>query len=364
MKKKISIFLVLMLSISLISCKPQTVKEQEDSSDSEVMQDSDYVTDFDSTSTCTLSPEEYYHSFQLYASSVGLTTDSYSDEYTPCFVVHTSTGENSLITTLVDSNNLITHISISNASAINPDDFINISKAAVFSLDIGINWNDLDSVLDFSSLPSSNLNARTQEISGISFFLNSSNFLIDLSKGNYRNDSGQIDPTEDAVSETQEPSYTQYEAGMYKVGTDIPAGTYLIIGDVGYVEVSSDSSGQLESIVSNDNYVNRTYLSVTDGQYFKFDGVAIPEAEAPAYASENGAYPEGKYLVGKDIPAGEYKISLTEENVMGYGYIEVSSDASGTLNAIITNANIQGDTYQTVQDGQYLKLNGAEIKGE
>ena len=169
--------------------------------------------------------------------------------------------------------------------------------------------------------------------------------------------------TNEAPAE-EEPQYTQYEAGMYKVGTDIPAGTYLITGDMGYVEVASDSSGQLESIIANDNYVNRTYLSVADGQYFKFDGVAIPEAEAPAYTSENGAYPEGKYLVGKDIPAGEYKISLTDGNVMGYGYIEVSSDASGTLNAIIANANIQGDTYQTVQDGQYLKLSGAEIKGQ
>ena len=164
--------------------------------------------------------------------------------------------------------------------------------------------------------------------------------------------------TNEAPAE-EEPQYTQYEAGMYKVGTDIPAGTYLITGDMGYVEVASDSSGQLESIIANDNYVNRTYLSVADGQYFKFDGVAIPEAEAPAYTSENGAYPEGKY-----IPAGEYKISLTDGNVMGYGYIEVSSDASGTLNAIVANANIQGDTYQTVQDGQYLKLNGAEIKGQ
>ena len=179
-------------------------------------------------------------------------------------------------------------------------------------------------------------------------------------------ESESVEDTAEASEEPaeEEPSYTQYEAGMYKVGTDIPAGTYLITGDMGYVEVSSDSSGQIESIVANDNYVNRTYLSVSDGQYFKFDGVAIPEAEAPAYTSENGAYPEGKYLVGKDIPAGEYKISLTDGNVMGYGYIEVSSDASGTLNAIVTNANIQGDTYQTVQDGQYLKLNGAEIKGQ
>ena len=182
----------------------------------------------------------------------------------------------------------------------------------------------------------------------------------------HETDSETEDIATDAAdeSEPEEPSYTQYEAGMYKVGTEIPAGTYLVTGDSGYIEVSSDSSGQLDAIIANDNYVNRTYMSVSDGQYFKFDGVAILEAEAPAYVSENGAYQEGKYLVGKDIPAGEYKISLTDDNITGYGYIEVSSDASGTLNAIVTNSNIQGDTYQTIQDGQYLKLNGAEIKGQ
>ena len=40
----------------------------------------------------------------------------------------------------------------------------------------------------------------------------------------------------------------------------------------------------------------------------------------------------------------------------GYGYIEVTSDASHTLGAIITNDLVEDSTYQTVSEGQYVKL--------
>lgn len=167
---------------------------------------------------------------------------------------------------------------------------------------------------------------------------------------------------EDAVAE--EPQVTTYKAGMYKIGTDMPAGEYLIESNsMEYLEVATDSSGELDSIITNENFTNRIYISVSDGQYLKFGGTATPVAEAPAYVAENGYYPEGQYLVGKDIPAGEYKISVTD-NAMGMGYIEVSSGSSGTLDSIITNSNIEMDTYQTISDGQYLTLSGAEIKGQ
>lgn len=52
--------------------------------------------------------------------------------------------------------------------------------------------------------------------------------------------------------------------GQYKVGTDMPAGEYVIVGS-GYLQISSDSSGEFGSIVENDNYSNRTIISVTDG---------------------------------------------------------------------------------------------------
>ena len=178
-------------------------------------------------------------------------------------------------------------------------------------------------------------------------------------------------PSENAeATNTEEQTPTEsdvitYSSGMYKVGTDIPAGEYLVESDgQEYIEVATDSTGELDSIVTNAMYNNRMYITVSDGQYLTFGGTATPVSEAEAFQTENGYYPEGQYLVGKDIPAGEYKISVLENSVTGFGYVEVASDSVGTLNSIITNSNIETDTYQSVTDGQYLTLSGCEIKGQ
>ncbi|WP_394860808.1 hypothetical protein [Mediterraneibacter gnavus] len=62
------------------------------------------------------------------------------------------------------------------------------------------------------------------------------------------------------------------------------------------------------------------------------------------------------YLVGKDIPAGEYKVSAANG-----GYYEVTANSTGDLGTIIANDNFEGEVYLTVQDGQYLKLSRAQI---
>ena len=61
-----------------------------------------------------------------------------------------------------------------------------------------------------------------------------------------------------------------YGAGMYRVGKDIKAGEYQVIPESGataYVEVSKDCTGNLTSIVSNDNISAAKYVTVSDGQY-------------------------------------------------------------------------------------------------
>lgn len=163
---------------------------------------------------------------------------------------------------------------------------------------------------------------------------------------------------EDLTEELENPSAIQtgYQTGMYKIGTDMPAGEYLITSSGGYYAVTADSSGSLESIISNDNYRNRAYVTVQDGQYFQFDGTAVPVSEAAAFTPVNGTYPDGMYLVGKDIPAGEYKVSATNG-----GYYEVTANSTGDLGTIISNDNFDGEVYLTVQDGQYLKLSRSQI---
>ena len=175
-------------------------------------------------------------------------------------------------------------------------------------------------------------------------------------------DSGKTADKPASVTATQEaaPNVKTYKAGQYKVGTDIPAGEYVVLskGD-GYVEVAQDSSGKLESIVVNDIFSNRSIISVSDGEYFKVqNGTIYASADAPKVEATDGVLPAGMYQIGKDLPAGEYKVISKNDG----SYIEVSAASTHTMADIVSNDIFTGERYITVQDGQYLKLYGAELK--
>lgn len=74
-----------------------------------------------------------------------------------------------------------------------------------------------------------------------------------------------------------EPKEGLYKDGMYKVGFDVPAGEYNVIGDgnFAYVEVSSDSYHGLESIITNDILDGNKHITVEDGQYLTLKGASF-----------------------------------------------------------------------------------------
>lgn len=151
-------------------------------------------------------------------------------------------------------------------------------------------------------------------------------------------------------------------SGDYKVGDDLPAGEYYVKCDSSnlYVEVSSDSSGQIDSIIYNLNTQGGAYITVEDGEYLTISGGNLYELDkAPEIEPENGYYTEGMYKIGEDLPAGEYNV----ESSSGMAYIEVSSDSRHSIDGIVTNDNFENNKIITVQEGQYLTLsNGAQIK--
>jgi hypothetical protein len=147
---------------------------------------------------------------------------------------------------------------------------------------------------------------------------------------------------------------------MYKVGTDLPAGEYVLQVEAGvaYFQIAKDSTGGLESIIANDNFSNRSIVTVQTGQYLSVNGARIiPVDQATKVAPVNGMLPEGMYKVGTDIAPGEYKVVAD-----GDGYIEVAKDSGHTLGSIVSNDNFQGEKYITVSAGQYLKLSSASLK--
>lgn len=161
---------------------------------------------------------------------------------------------------------------------------------------------------------------------------------------------------------TEEPQVqqTRYESGMYLVGTDMPAGEYVLFADrtLGYMEVDSDSSGDFESILCNDNFTYNTIVTVQEGNYLSMNGAyAVPIDEATLDTAGNGMF-----KVGVHIPAGEYRIVLDDDASVGLGYVEVATDSSHDFNSIRTNDNIESSTYITVNDGEYLTLDRCHIE--
>lgn len=169
---------------------------------------------------------------------------------------------------------------------------------------------------------------------------------------------GAEDSTEEASDDTV------ITAGTYKIGEDIPSGEYLIFANgMGYIESASDSTGELDSIIFNDNLANdaHAYVTLQDGEYFKLQSAEMyPVEDAPSVKPDDGVYADGMYRVGDDIPAGEYQIIL--DSSIGMGYYEVASDSTHQLGSIVTNENVEADTYLTVSEGQYLKLQDVKIQ--
>lgn len=178
-------------------------------------------------------------------------------------------------------------------------------------------------------------------------------------------ESGESSVSEEGSAEPEaEDESNKIEAGTYKVGDDIPAGEYLVFASgMGYIENSSDSTGAIDSIIFNDNLLNgaHSYVTLNEGNYFKLQGAEMyPVEEAPSVIPEDSVYADGMYKVGQDIPAGEYKIIL--DSSIGMGYYEVSKDSSHQITSIVTNENVQADTYLTISEGQYIKLQDVKIE--
>lgn len=187
---------------------------------------------------------------------------------------------------------------------------------------------------------------------------------------------GETDPEEATISleesiytpepdaEASEPSSVRdksdlihtavwYEAGTYKVGTDLPAGEYYIKhteGRAAYFCLSSDSSG--DDILYNGNPVNNYFITVSDGQYLQVKrGEFTLASEIPPLALD-GILEEGMYRAGYDIPSGEYRATPHDGEK---GYYCVYSDTASER-SIVRNDNFEGNAYVTVSDGQYLYL--------
>jgi fibronectin type 3 domain-containing protein len=112
-------------------------------------------------------------------------------------------------------------------------------------------------------------------------------------------------------------------AKQYKVGRDIPAGTYVLYpiaaGD-GTFEIYADALYLGTSMVGSNDFLGRCPVTVSNGEYLNLqNAMAYPQEKAPAVDLTSGSLSNGVYLVGTDFPAGTYY--LTPNLVSGCYYL-------------------------------------------
>lgn len=133
---------------------------------------------------------------------------------------------------------------------------------------------------------------------------------------------------------------TSYSSGQYKTGVDIPAGEYVTFADSGsgYFAISSDSNGS--DILANDNFEYNSIITVNDGEYLELSrcyAVSIEDVETIEISSGNmfkvGTFLQaGEYKLEPDSENGYYAVYndsrhrdiVANGNFEGQTYVTVS----------------------------------------
>ena len=154
------------------------------------------------------------------------------------------------------------------------------------------------------------------------------------------------------MDDVPESKIVFHDASVYKVGSDLDAGEYYVIPEDKdsevYVCVTSDANGK--DIIDNSYKKGAHYITVEDGQYLTVKrGKFALASEFPANPVDTIAS-DGMYLVGKDIVAGEYKLTVSGER-SGYWCIYSTSLAT---REIVDNNLFDNASYVSVSDGQYV----------
>ncbi len=179
---------------------------------------------------------------------------------------------------------------------------------------------------------------------------------------------------EDEAEPEEKKQVTKYEGGVYYITAsetpqegELTEGEYVLQPNYpeGYFELVTDLSADPSSVITSGTYNVRTYVTVSEGQYLKFDGVAIPIDEAEAYIPKNGYYdPQAMYKVGFDIQPGVYAVRMEyadEGEEVPEGKITLLSSASGSEGSVISEEEISENTKVSLEDCAYVKIQGVTL---
>jgi hypothetical protein len=153
--------------------------------------------------------------------------------------------------------------------------------------------------------------------------------------------------------------------GDFEVGSDIKPGTYRTTGNTDglcYWERAKDSSGEMDSLLANDNVTGTGYVTVkaTDKLFSSSDcgDWEAVDAKAKGSPASKMTGDAGMLRVGVDIAPGTYKSTGNTDDSC---YWERAEDADHSIDSIIANNNVTGTAVVTISASDaYFKTSGCQ----
>jgi len=167
---------------------------------------------------------------------------------------------------------------------------------------------------------------------------------------------------------TDTPNPNFVGVGIHIVNQDIQPGIYK--GQAGtdffsscYWERLKDLTGELDSIIANDNAIGQFYIEIKPTDYaLKTDCELLRLESIPEHTGE---YPQvispGTYLVGSDIRPGTYK-GQAGSDVTESCYWARLRNVTGELEGIIANDNATGQFYVQVLPTDFALTTECELE--
>lgn len=152
--------------------------------------------------------------------------------------------------------------------------------------------------------------------------------------------------------------------GVYRCGTDFPSGDYYIMS-IFNAGALCDISDNPNDFTWSESRVLRKE-SISKGQYVNLiDGGLLVSCDE---IDENNLQKYGIFLVGKDLPEGDYRIkTITDEyesditKMSGIWGAYQISEGRPENEPIYSAILFENQTYITLKNGQYITINDAEL---
>ncbi|MGN0301328.1 MAG: hypothetical protein ACI4BI_00440 [Anaerotardibacter sp.] len=154
--------------------------------------------------------------------------------------------------------------------------------------------------------------------------------------------------------------------GVYRVGEDIEPGVYYVAGEnteeYTYFILTPSSEGETYETTAAIIFEGFTLAQLEEGQVFVCDneeGFCLRDELNPTYSSPYGP---GLYEVGRDIPAGTYRFSVRDDELI-YGYF-IWNDLEYTDDSLLEGGYEYGpseDISLELKEGTYVELYNASL---